>query len=85
VLLLNIYAAAGKWDLSASIQQQRIERGVEKQPGCTWIEVNNKVHTFVVDDEDHPQIGKNHAELKGWSKQMTMAGHVLLQNMSCMM
>jgi hypothetical protein len=32
------------------------EGGVKKQPGCTWIEVNNEVHMFVVDDQDHPQI-----------------------------
>jgi hypothetical protein len=25
-------------------------RGVMKQPDCTWIEVNNEVHTFVGDD-----------------------------------
>ncbi|CAN5960687.1 unnamed protein product [Sphagnum jensenii] len=31
------------------------ERGVKKQLCCTWIEVNNEVHTFVVDDEDHPR------------------------------
>ncbi len=29
---------------------------MKKQPGCTWIEVNNEVHMFVVDDQDHPQI-----------------------------
>jgi hypothetical protein len=27
VVLSNIYAAAGKWDLSEKIQQQRKERG----------------------------------------------------------
>ncbi len=29
---------------------------MKKQPGRTWIEVNNEVHMFVVDDQDHPQI-----------------------------
>jgi hypothetical protein len=50
VLLSNIYAAAGNWDLSVSVQRQRMERGVKKQPGCTWIEVNDEVHTFLVND-----------------------------------
>jgi hypothetical protein len=27
---------------------------VKKQLGRTWIEVNNEVHNFVVEDEDHP-------------------------------
>jgi hypothetical protein len=42
VLLANIYAAGGKWDLSGSIQQQRKDGGVKKQLDCTWIEVNNE-------------------------------------------
>ncbi|CAM6078988.1 unnamed protein product [Sphagnum tenellum] len=43
VLLSNIYAAAGKWDLRAKVQQLRLDRGVEKQVESTWIEVKNEV------------------------------------------
>jgi hypothetical protein len=51
MVLLHIYAAAGKWDLSENIQKQRKERCFRKQPDCTWIEVNNEVlHTFLVSD-----------------------------------
>jgi hypothetical protein len=45
VLLSNLYAAVGKWDLKDNIQQLRRERGVKKQPGHTLTEVNNEVHT----------------------------------------
>jgi hypothetical protein len=76
VLLSNIYAAAGKWDLRANIQQQRKERGMKKNLGRTWIEVNNKVHTFVVDDQDHPCMLEIHAELERLSKHMTHEGYV---------
>ncbi|CAM6033659.1 unnamed protein product [Sphagnum compactum] len=76
VLLSNIYAAAGKSDLSEKVQSQRKERGVKKQPGRTWIEVNNEVHTFVVDDQDHPQIIEIRAELKRLYGQMQEAGYV---------
>jgi hypothetical protein len=31
-------------------------KGVKKQLGRTWIEVNHEVLMFVVEDEDHPQI-----------------------------
>jgi hypothetical protein len=64
VLLSNIYAAAGKWDLSENVQQLRKEGGVKKQPGHTWIEVNNEVHSFVVNDQAHPQMIEIHAELE---------------------
>ncbi len=76
VLLLNIYAAAGNWDLSATVQKLRLERGVRRQQGRIWIEVNNEVHTFVVDDQEHPQINEIHAELKRLSVQMKDAGYV---------
>jgi hypothetical protein len=54
LLLSNIYAAAGNRHLCENVEQQRMARGVKRQPGGTWIEVNNEVHTFVVDDQDHP-------------------------------
>ncbi|KAH8962376.1 hypothetical protein BDL97_05G099200 [Sphagnum fallax] len=76
VLLSNIYASAGKWDLVSNVQQQRLARGVKKQPGRTWIEVNNEVHSFVVDDQLHPRIIEIHAELKRLSGKMNDAGYV---------
>ncbi len=44
--------------------------------GHTWIEVNNEVHAFVVDDQDHPQMIKIRAELKRLSLLMHNAGYV---------
>ncbi len=78
VLLANIYAAAGKWDLSASIQQQWKDGGVKKQLDCTWIEVNNEVHRFVVDDQDHPEIAEiaQCAKLKRLCGEMKNMGYV---------
>jgi hypothetical protein len=76
VLLSNINAAAGKQDPAANLQQQRRERGVKKWPACTWIEVNNKVHSFVLDDQDHPQMIEIHSELNRLTRQMKEAGYV---------
>jgi pentatricopeptide repeat protein len=73
VLLSNIYAAAGKWDLRAKVQQLRLDRGVEKQVGSTSIEMKNEVHTFLVDDQHHPQINEIHTELKRLSHKMNNA------------
>jgi pentatricopeptide repeat protein len=73
VLLSNIYAAVGNQHLCENVEQQGKERGVKKQLGCTWIEVNNEVHTFVVDDQDHPQMIEICAELKRFSELMAHA------------
>jgi pentatricopeptide repeat protein len=76
VMLSNIYAAAGKWDKSANVHKQRLERGVKKQPGRTWIEVNKRMHSFTVDDQNHPQIVAIRAELKKLAVQMEEIGYV---------
>ncbi len=76
VLLSNIYAAAGNRHLCENVERQRKERGAKKQPSCTWIEVNNEVHTFVVQDQDHPQMVEIHAELQRLSGLMHNAGYV---------
>jgi hypothetical protein len=42
--------------LCENAEQQRKERGVKKQLDGTWVEVNNRVHTFVVRNQNHPQM-----------------------------
>jgi hypothetical protein len=56
VMLSNVHAAAGNWDLSENVEQQRKERDVKKQPGHTCIKVNQWVHTFVVENQDHLRL-----------------------------
>lgn len=52
-LLSNIYASAGKYKEAAKIRQKMNDRGLKKQPGCSWIEVGNRVHVFVAMDVSH--------------------------------
>jgi pentatricopeptide repeat protein len=76
VLLSNIYAGAGNRHLCENVEWQRKEKGAKKEPGCSWIEVNNEVHMFVVEDRDHPQMIEIHAELQRLSGLMHDAGYV---------
>jgi hypothetical protein len=64
VLPSNIYVGAGNRHLCENVEQQSYERGVKKQPVYTWMEVNNEVHTFLVDNQDHLQMIEIHAELQ---------------------
>eukprot|EP01018_Ginkgo_biloba_P030797 Gb_33210 [translate_table: standard] len=75
VLLSNIYAAAGRWDDVAKVRSMMKDRGVKKTPGCSLIEVNNKVHAFVVGDRSHPQSEKIYETLENFSGQMKAAGY----------
>eukprot|EP01018_Ginkgo_biloba_P018940 Gb_33111 [translate_table: standard] len=75
-LLSNIYAGAGRWDDVAQVRKMMKDKGVKKKPGCSWIEVKNRVHTFVVDDRSHPHAEKIYATLEKLAEQMKDAGYV---------
>jgi pentatricopeptide repeat protein len=55
ILLSNTYSAAGRWVDAARVRKLMRDRGVKKEPGCSWIEVGNKVHVFLVGDTKHPE------------------------------
>ncbi|XP_027347052.1 pentatricopeptide repeat-containing protein ELI1, chloroplastic [Abrus precatorius] len=55
VLLSHMYAAAGNWVGVAKVRSLMKDSGVEKEPGCSSIEVNNKVHEFLAGDLRHPK------------------------------
>eukprot|EP01018_Ginkgo_biloba_P024720 Gb_03959 [translate_table: standard] len=82
VLLSNIYAAAGKWDDVAKVRQAMKDKGVTKEPGCSWIEIKNQVHTFFVGDRSHPQAKEIYAKLEELSEQMEEEGYVPDTNFS---
>ncbi|KAK6118418.1 hypothetical protein DH2020_047835 [Rehmannia glutinosa] len=70
VLLSSIYSALGRLDDVERVRRVMSMRGVSKEPGCSWIEVKNKVHVFVVGDMLHPEIKDIRLELWRFSKVM---------------
>ncbi|CAK9179038.1 unnamed protein product [Ilex paraguariensis] len=58
VLLANAQAEAGKWDRVLKVRSMMKEKGVQKIPGYSWIEVNNTTHMFVAADTSHPESGQ---------------------------
>ncbi|OMP08265.1 hypothetical protein COLO4_06627 [Corchorus olitorius] len=46
-ILSNIYAEAGKWDEANRIRELMKLRGARKSPGCSWVHIQDQVHTFV--------------------------------------
>ncbi|XP_017984878.1 PREDICTED: pentatricopeptide repeat-containing protein At2g40720 [Theobroma cacao] len=50
VQLLHLYGEAGLQDQAANIRATMKERGLKKNPGCSWIELRNKVDVFFSGD-----------------------------------
>lgn len=56
VLLSNLYCSSGRWKEAEEVRREMVERGMRKTPGCSWIEVGNRVSTFVVGGSSHPRL-----------------------------
>ncbi|CAN1193328.1 Pentatricopeptide repeat-containing protein ELI1, chloroplastic [Linum perenne] len=75
VLLSNIYAEAESWEGVARVRTLMREKGVEKEHGCSSIEVNNKVHEFVAGDWRHPKSRAIHLKVEEMNEWVKVHGH----------
>ncbi|GAV72319.1 PPR domain-containing protein/PPR_2 domain-containing protein/DYW_deaminase domain-containing protein [Cephalotus follicularis] len=76
VLLSNMYATVGRWNEVAEVRKLMRDRGVKKEPGCSWIDVENKVHVFLVDDTLHPEVQAVYNYLEQLGLEMRKLGYV---------
>nr|GMC66992.1 pentatricopeptide repeat-containing protein At1g25360 [Ipomoea batatas] len=76
ILMANMFSSAGRWSDAANVRKLMRERGVKKEPGCSWIEVENKVHVFLVDDTKHPEIQAVYNYLEELAVKMRKAGYI---------
>ncbi|XP_062190969.1 pentatricopeptide repeat-containing protein At2g03880, mitochondrial [Phragmites australis] len=54
ILLSNIYADLRKWTDAEKSWKALRDRGVKKEPGRSWIELEKQVHVFIAGDLSHP-------------------------------
>ncbi|GKV23654.1 hypothetical protein SLEP1_g33358 [Rubroshorea leprosula] len=76
VLLSNLYAASGRWADVGKMRLKMRENGVKKVPGCSWLEVQNKIHTFSVGDSCHPKRDRIYSYLEELNLKMKQEGYV---------
>ncbi|PSS10219.1 Pentatricopeptide repeat-containing protein [Actinidia chinensis var. chinensis] len=76
VLLANIYASSGKWENVAKVRRRMKDSNVKKEPGISWIEVKDKVYTFIVGDRNHYRSAEIYAKLDELRDLMNKAGYV---------
>ncbi|CAL8136473.1 unnamed protein product [Prunus armeniaca] len=75
ILLSNIHADAGKWGSVLKVRSLMKERGVQKVPGYSWIEVNNNTHMYVAADGSHPQSAQIYSMLKSLLLELRKEGY----------
>uniref|UniRef100_A0ACD5W4L5 Uncharacterized protein n=1 Tax=Avena sativa TaxID=4498 RepID=A0ACD5W4L5_AVESA len=55
VLMANIYTDTGQLEGVVRVRAMMRERGLKKEPGCSYVEHKGRVHLFMADDHSHPQ------------------------------
>ncbi|XP_027338755.1 putative pentatricopeptide repeat-containing protein At3g08820 [Abrus precatorius] len=75
VLLSNIYSASHRWDEAEKIRSTLSQKGMQKLPGCSWVEVDGVVHEFLVGDTSHPLSHKIYEKLENLFKDLREAGY----------
>uniref|UniRef100_A0A7N0RBR1 Pentatricopeptide repeat-containing protein n=1 Tax=Kalanchoe fedtschenkoi TaxID=63787 RepID=A0A7N0RBR1_KALFE len=64
VIMSNIYARSGSWDRKLRVINILRSLGLEKDPGCSWIELNNQFHVFSIEDKVNRVSGELYALLE---------------------
>ncbi|KAF8704126.1 hypothetical protein HU200_031617 [Digitaria exilis] len=76
VVLANVYSASGRWNEAARLRKSMRNKGMKKDPACSWIEVKSKMHVFVAHDRSHPWYDRIIDALNVFSEQMARQGYV---------
>ncbi|WOL09719.1 pentatricopeptide repeat-containing protein [Canna indica] len=61
----NLYAAVGRWNEVCKIRNKMVEKGLKKEKGFSLVEVDGKLHKFLVADKRHPLTMEMYRTLHG--------------------
>ncbi|PIN26181.1 hypothetical protein CDL12_01060 [Handroanthus impetiginosus] len=75
-LVSNFFAAAKNWDEVAMVRKAMKTAGIKKVPGYSVVEVNGRLHAFMVEDKNHPQYQQILGILEEMEVKMRAMGYV---------
>ncbi|PQQ18637.1 pentatricopeptide repeat-containing protein [Prunus yedoensis var. nudiflora] len=63
VLISNLYAKKGDWEMVAKVRKGMRDKGVRKRVGYSWVDIGDAdgslyLHAFSSGDTSHPQSGE---------------------------
>ncbi|CAM0957699.1 unnamed protein product [Alopecurus aequalis] len=56
VALSSMHALEGDWHETWMIRESMYKEWVKKEPGCSWVELHDGVHVFLMADQSHPEL-----------------------------
>lgn len=76
IMLSNMYSAKGNWEEAAKIRRTMKSKGISKEPGCSWVEINSRVHSFMSEDRSHPITAEIYSKIDEIMLRIKEAGYV---------
>ncbi|XP_022975555.1 pentatricopeptide repeat-containing protein At3g03580 [Cucurbita maxima] len=76
VLVSNVYATLGKWDQVRLVRNTMKNKGLKKEPGSSWIEIQKRVYVFRTSDKSFEQYDKVRDFLEYLTGLMAKEGYV---------
>ncbi|KAK0577065.1 hypothetical protein LWI29_027403 [Acer saccharum] len=76
VQMSNIYCSSGSFNKAGLIRKEMKGSRVRKEPGLSWIEIENQVHEFASGGKRHPQREAICSKLEGLIGQLKEMGYV---------
>lgn len=76
VLLSNIFVTAKRWEEASETRKLMRDRGITKLPGCSWVQLRNRVYSFVAGDRSNEHSEKIFKFLEEMGEKMRLAGYV---------
>ncbi|KAK7352828.1 hypothetical protein VNO80_18258 [Phaseolus coccineus] len=70
VIMSNMYADGGYWKESEKLRETAKRKGLKKEAGRSWVEIDREIHIFYNGDCMHPLIGEIHEVLKEVEKRL---------------
>ncbi|TXG53481.1 hypothetical protein EZV62_022650 [Acer yangbiense] len=76
VQMSNMYCSSGSFNKAGLIRKEMKGSRVRKEPGLSWIEIENHVHEFASGGKRHPQREAIWSKLEGLIGQLKEMGYV---------
>lgn len=76
VLLANMCASCGRFELAQQLHEEIQGLGLKKIPGKSWIEIDGHQHTFIAHDRTHPRSAEIFAELSKLRDELKGTGYI---------
>lgn len=80
LLYCKFYADLGRWDGVDRVKKLLRQKGLDANPGCSWIEVKGSIHAFLTQDDSHPQTKEIQTLLNGLYRRITVNGFDPIEN-----